>query len=421
MSSQYENYDILIAGGGMVGASMAVSLLPLIEQFDLRVAIVDSISRQVDGNASAVPGSSFDSRSTALSYGTFTIFEDWLVWPYLQQGETPIHEIHVSDQGGFGVTRLKADELSVPALGYVVDNAWLGRALYQRLTNDGRIKIIAPAEIQNIRCLPSGNLVTISDEENGARELTSNLVVVADGGRSKLCQELGIQVAVKYYGQHAIVANIETDLPHNNVAYERFTKAGPLALLPLKIPGNEQQHRMSLVYTVEEGTVAEHLALSDASFMLRVQERFGLRLGRLKKVSERVSFPLTRSDAQELVRPGIAVIGNAATTLHPVAGQGFNLAIRGVEKLSDTIHNALRDGAFPGKLDHLLKYQQAVSSDRAKMMGFTDQVQGLFSNSDLLLKGVREFGLMSMELIPLVKNVFGRQAMGLGGRLPRIQ
>ena len=415
--SQSGRFDIVIVGGGLVGASLACALLPALRKAGLKLALIEAFVPSLENEVDNSPV--FDARSTALAYGSRRIYEQLGLWQALSERATPITQIHVSDKGRFGSTRLHAAEHNVEALGYVVENRWLGHTLYAQLLadagEDAALELLTPATVQAASPQPGG--FSLSVEQDGqVRDLDARLLIIADGGRSVLCEQLHIGQQQTDYGQHAIIANLETARPHQNVAYERFTADGPLALLPLRQAGAAAQHRLAMVMTVSDAHADEVANMDDAGFLALAQERFGYRLGQFVRVGERFSYPLVLRRASEQLRPGLVVIGNAAHTLHPVAGQGFNLALRGVISLAETLQLALESDQPLGDMATLESYLQARLKDQDQTVGFTDQTLRLFSNNDLLLGIARDLGLLALDLFPTAKALFARQAMGLRGR-----
>ncbi len=425
----HTDFDIVIVGGGMVGASMACALLPAIRRYQLKVALVEAFPLP-DKDAVLEYQPSYDDRSTALSYGSRCIYESMGVWEQLEPHTTPIKQIHVSDQGRFGSTRLNANEHGIQALGYVIENAWLGRSLLNYLFQMDAISYFCPASVKQITPVGSSVRLVITkkdtpdssktDNQSGAKRdtVTAGLVIIADGGRSDLNAQLNIVTEQRDYQQTAIIANVSSEKAHQNVAYERFTADGPVALLPLSDPGRRKQNRSSLVFTVTNDQLDEFLPMSDQQFIEKLQARFGFRLGAFKKIGQRSHFPLTLQRAREQVQPGVVVIGNSAHTLHPIAGQGFNLALRGVCELALCLEEAVNQGKALGSIEVLEKYLHRREQDQDKTIGFTDQTVRLFSNDDPLLGKIRKTGLVALELLPAAKRLFGRHAMGLGNRLP---
>lgn len=404
------HYDIVIVGGGMVGASLACALLPSADALDLDIAVVEAFPMPPVGALEYQP--SYDARATALAYGSRTIYELMGVWDTLRQHLSPIEHIHVSDRGRFGATRLHAEDEQVTALGYVVENHWLGWVLLDRLQQPDatRVDFICPAEVTQIDPGQTQmNLQIQQDDESHA--VSAELVVMADGGRSELRERMGIGYQQTEYGQHAVVANVSPDRPHGGVAYERFTDSGPMALLPLEDEGGRA--RCGLVWTVPDDQIEDVLALDDAAFLARLQDRFGYRAGAFVHVGSRQAYPLKLSLADEQVRAGLAVLGNAAHALHPIAGQGYNLALRGVVALADRLIQARKEGVLLGDLGVLQAFYEQQRYDQQRTIGLSDQVMKLFSNSNPLLSAGRDLGLQLLDICPPAKTLFARGAMGL--------
>lgn len=408
-----DSRDIVIAGGGMVGVSLALQLgaqLPL----ETTILLVESYpfpEVAEDGMPDYHPA--FDSRSTALSYSSRLIYEQMQVWDNLQQWLCSIDSIHVSSRGRFGSTILHASDHQWPALGYVAENAWLGSALIQSLYSQGRVEVRSPAQV--VGAIPSGDGVCLQLLQGDAEsEIDAALLLVADGADSRLCAHLGVEVTQKPYGQHALVANIASAQPHHGCAYERFTEDGPLALLPL-LAGPDGEHRSALVWTLPPGQAEQLQACPQEVFVKTLQERFGYRLGRLRQVGERVTFPLSLAQSREQVRQGIVVMGNAAHALHPVAGQGYNLALRDVAELGQTLARGIANGLSPGDLGLLQQYQRRQQPDQARTINFSDRVPALFMHADPVLGLGRDLALAGLDMMPALKREFVRHAAGVAG------
>lgn len=421
--SDSTRYDVVIIGGGMVGASLACALMPATREFGLKVAMIESFALPEHAEE-VLYQPSYDDRSTAISYGSRCLLQQLGVWGKLSEHATPIEHIHVSDKGYFGKTRLHASEHGIEALGYVVENAWLGRVLLQQVGESSAVTCISPASVSALQTWVDGEGQSYQrlslESENGAQQIDARLAVVADGGRSKVCQQLGIESQQSPYQQCAIIANVSAEKPHQNVAYERFTAQGPVALLPLHEANASRQNRSALVFTVANNDVEAMLALDDAAFLAELQMRFGYRLGRFTGIGKRESYPLSLQRAKEQVRPGIVVIGNAAHTLHPVAGQGFNLALRGLVTLAQQLQLGLSEGKSPGSLQVLQAYVNEQQADQDQTILFTDQLLKLFGSSNPLVGHARGCGLLALDLFRPARHAFARQAMGLGDRLPRV-
>ena len=408
-------FDLLIIGGGMVGASLAHAL----NHSGLRVGLIEAVPLH-DGSQP-----SYDTRAIALSWGSRRIFEGIGLWEAMvQEGITPIHTIRVSDRGHFGAARMEAAEEGVEALGYVAEAAVIGRTVAPGLAELPNTELFCPARLTDITIDETAARVSI-EHEGSVRELTARLVVAADGGRSTVRERLGARTFSLGYGQTAVIASVESERPHANVAYERFTESGPLALLPNTAPswmaGAEAgDRRWSLVWTVHDHEVEEHLALDDAAFIERLQQRLGRRAGRLRSVSPRSAYPLGLQYVRDHVRQRLVFIGNAAHLIHPVGGQGFNLGLRDVAVLAEVLAGAARQGDDPGSMETLRGYARWRRSDYLRVMGFTDGLARTFSNDFLPLVVARNIGMVAMDLLPPARRLFTRQAMGVNGRQPRL-
>ncbi len=413
-----QQYDLIIIGGGMVGASLACALLPSAERLNLRMAVVETHPLPAPGSLKYQP--SYDARATALAYGSRSIYEAMGIWSALAQHLAPIEHIHVSDRGQFGASRLHAAEQQLPALGYVVENHWLGAVLMDHLQQNAgeHIDFLCPAEVTDIDFGAEVNSVHLKEGDQ-SRILQTSLVVMADGGRSALRETLGIQYQTQAYDQQALIANLTLDRPHGAVAYERFTDTGPMALLPLtSLDGAE---RVALVWTLPADQLEDVLALDESRFLQQVQTRFGYRAGRFVKAGERAHYPLRLVVAQEQVRRGFVVLGNAAHALHPIAGQGYNLALRGVAALAERLIQARSDGRSWGELTELQAFYDQQLSDQQRTIGFSDQTMKLFSNPQPLLGLGRSVGLQLLDICPPVKTLFARSAMGLDSPAPQLK
>ena len=402
-------FDIAIIGGGMVGTSLA-SLLAA-SQPQLRIALIEAQPFAPADEIHFQP--SFDARSTALSYGTATILRELGLWEKLQQHITPIAQVHVSDRGHFLGGVIDAQENNLAAVGYVVENAWLGKVLLGHLFAQDNIQCFASSTVSAL--IPQQDCALLNVKTD-TREflIKTSLAVIADGGDSPLRKSLGIGTQVRDYGQTAIITNVEFSEPHLGVAYERFTADGPVALLPLGESSHAQQS--ALVWTLPAAQAEEVLALNDRDFLVQLQEQFGFRVGRLNRVAKRFAYPLQLVLAEEQVRSHLVLIGNAAHFLHPVAGQGFNLALRDCVCLVETLRDALAANQSPGDLTVLRSYLHKQSFDQQITIEFSDKLVRLFSSDQLPLIALRHLGLLSLESIPLIKNQFVAQTMGTAGR-----
>lgn len=403
------DFDLLIVGGGMVGASLACAL----GDSPLKVGVIEATPFE----SASQP--SFDARTLALAYGTRCIFDSLGLWQAIEQrGVTPIRRIHVSDRGHAGSSHLDSQSEGVEALGYVAETRLLGQVLHDRMRSFRNVEFLCPAQVSQVNLEATRASVTIT-EQTGSRQLSARLLVAADGGNSLTRQLLGIKTFRMGYDQHAVIANVAIDGDHQGVAYERFTASGPMALLPSRDPDG-RENVFALVWTVKSAERDEVLRLDDAAFLAQLQQRFGERAGRFVKVGERSIYPLGWMQSREHVRPRLAIIGNAAHTLHPVAGQGFNLGLRDVAVLAQVVVDGVKRGQDPGELTLLREYARWRRRDQLETALFTDGLVRTFSTAFPPLALARNIGLALVDILPPVKHALARHAMGLGGKLPRL-
>lgn len=396
------DFDVLIVGGGLVGASLACAL----RGSALAVGVVEAFPLPL----SQPP--SYDDRTLALAYGSRRIFEAMGVWEAIaRRGAVALKQIHISDRGRFGVTRLKADDAGLAALGYVVTHRTLAASLYEAIATHPNVAVLAPAAVLSVALDTRSAAVRVAADD-GERTLTARLVVAADGANSPVREALGIEAERREYDQTAVVSAVTAEAGCRDTAYERFTASGPLALLPA------DAERYAVVWTVAAAHAATVLGWDDETFRNQLQDCFGERLGRFMRVGKRHAFPLALTRLREHVRPRAAVIGNAAHTLHPVAGQGFNLGLRDVAVLAQVVTE--QAGCDPGDIAVLQRYADWRVGDNRRTAGFTHSLVRLFSNDHLPVMLGRNLGLLAVDLFPPIKRRLIRMTSGLDGRLPRL-
>ena len=400
-----QKFDVVIVGAGMVGASLSLLLQSAMDK-GLKVALIDE--HEIKAQGAQQP--SFDDRTTALSLGTQRILSQIGIWPSASSQACPIEHIQVSQQGQFGRVRLHADDEQVEALGYVVPNRVIGQMLSSALLKQNQLTRFTPASVTKYTLADSGAGLTLQ-HQGQTLQLEASLLVLADGASSPGCEQLGIAQSKHHYQQKALICNVSLDRPHDHWAYERFTPDGPLALLPV------QGNRFALVWCMPTEQAEAVLHLPEHEFNDRLQEMIGYDKGRIIKSGERVSYPLVLSQAQEQVRSHLVVLGNAAHGLHPVAGQGFNLALRDTKALAKNIEQtwANHGQGQLGHIQHLLDYQQAQTVDQNITIGMSHYLPTGFSQKGSGWTLLRAFGLTAMDATPVAKTLFSRQAMGLVG------
>jgi 2-octaprenyl-6-methoxyphenol hydroxylase len=397
------SYDVAIVGGGMVGATLAAALAPL----NIRIALIEAIPH----NGAAQP--SFDERTTALSNGSRRILETIGVWPALNSLATPIRKIHVSDQGRFGFARIDAAEQGLRAMGYVIANRALGNALWSRLEGNSKLTVFCPAQVRNASAAGEDAMIEL-DEGGRKTTLRAKLIVAADGAKSAVREALGVDAQARDYEQTAVITTVLPQQFHDNVAYERFTPNGPLALLPL------DGGRCTLVLTLANADADAALGWSDQEFIAEVQRRFGFRLGRFLKVGRRAPYPLFLTQSNRTSAQRCVIVGNAAQTLHPVAGMGFNLGLRDVASLAELIAERLARDGDPGAPELLAEYDAWRAADRGGVIAFTDGLVRMFSNPLSSVRRIRNLGLLAFDLLPPAKSALARLSTGGSGRVPKL-
>ncbi len=384
------DYDITIIGGGLAGLSLAAALAPL----PLSVLMVESRPPLTDLAA-------LDERSLALGFGSRLIYGGIGIWDEIAASTTPIETVHVSEQERLGATRLRADEVGAAALGHVVTLRALTEALERRVADLANITRWHETRLTGIDT--NGEKATLTlENHDGKQSVTTALLVGADGGASSSRRLLGIGSRVEDYGQTAVIANVTTAQGHGNVAFERFTRSGPMALLPLA------GGRSALVWSLPPQHAERIMALDDDAFLAELPRHFGHRLGRFTATGPREAFPLKMTLADKLTAPRGLLLGNAAHALHPIAGQGLNLGLRDVAVLAELL--ARFDD--PGDEMLLATYQQWRAPDIAATAKASDGLLRLFTNPWPPLAHLRGAGLIALDRLPPLKRRLARLGMG---------
>jgi 2-octaprenyl-6-methoxyphenol hydroxylase len=382
---------VLIVGGGPVGATLALTL----QKSGVPVTILEARAK----------GAAYqDQRALALSYGSRRILEKLGVWAKLDAQATAINTIHISQRGSLGRSLLKAQDHQFPALGYVLSYGALTKALDEVLADFTGVETLYEAEATHIQPSTDKASVTFNYQQQSLA-LSSALLVLADGGRS-LGDIPGIQRETKMYGHDALVTKVKTELPHENIAYERFTPMGPVALLP-------NGEDFSLVWTGKAEEIEKIMQLDDEIFLQQLHQHFGDRVGRFLSVGRRLTFPLKLSYLNPVTAPHLVVIGNAAQTMHPVAGQGFNVGLRDAYELAQQIAQTVPEAW--GQPAMMQSYQADRKTDTKRGLMFTDFLVNLFSNDIVGVSGLRGASLGVLDLLKPIKSRLVRK-MSFGSR-----
>lgn len=418
------DYDIVISGGGVVGCLMALALA---KQSHFRVLLLEAHAPSTDSTSTqntskpsmperGMPGSStpmqnhprFDARVIALGAESLRLLSRLGV-DINNIVNQAINQIHVSDRGHMGQVRLHADDYKLSALGHVVAIKDLGEHLLDLVSHySEQIHYSAPVTISSVEQCREKVTMTLSD----GSQTEAKLLIVSDGGQSKTAALIGMQSQVHDYGQSAIITNIRTQVAHKNIAYERFTSEGPIALLPMNTSANitnSEQTSMSVVWCMHTQKIDEHMALSESDFLLAFGKLFGDKLGKFLSCSERFSYPLLLNQKVPFILNRAIAVGNAAQTLHPIAGQGFNLGIRDVEGLIQTIKHS----DDPGNFALLQKYKQKRTKDKQATIGMTNTLLSVFSNQHAPMVVGRNLALLAMNKSNYLKKQFAHFAMGV--------
>jgi 2-octaprenyl-6-methoxyphenol hydroxylase len=393
--------DVAVIGGGLVGASLAAALAGT----GVRLLLVESAPFGRSGQPS------FDERTTALGNASRRIFESLQCWSALAPEAAAIRVIHVSEAGRFGFARLDAAEQGIEAFGYVVANRAIGAALWERLGRAPDLTLRVPARAEEVAINADSAELTVVGEGGERQRVTARLLVGADGADSQIRALAGIGARVADYDQVAVVANVAADRPHQGIAYERFTRGGPLAVLPL------HDGSLAVIWARSPGEAQELLAMDEAAYLSCLQREFGWRAGRFVRAGRRGSYPLKLTRATTTVGTRAVLIGNAAQALHPVAGQGFNLGLRDAAMLAEALTAEPGDA---GSSALLRRFEQWRSRDRSALVHFTDGLVRLFADTRPGAGLLRNLGLLMFDLLPPAKSALARVSAGVGGPAPRL-
>lgn len=393
--------DVAIIGGGMVGASLALAL----QGSGVSTALIEAVAPDTQAQPS------FDDRTTALGNASRRIFAALGVWDELRPHAAAIRTIHVSDAGRFGFARLRAAEQGVEAFGYVITNRTIGSTLWHALNTAADLTMRVPAQVGDITLDEEAARLQLTTARGESEHLAARLLVAADGAHSVVRHAADIPAVVLDYQQVAVVSHVVAERPQDGTAYERFSRGGPIALLPL------HSGSYGVICSTSAPEAQQLLSCDEPAFLQEIQQRFGWRVGRFLRAGARASYPLRLSRATALTGTRCVLIGNAAQALHPVAGQGFNLGLRDAAMLAELIAAA---PAVIGTAQWLEQFARWRAADRAGVVRFTDGLIRLFTSTRPVAGILRDLGLLLFDLTPPAKSALARVSTGFAGPVPRL-
>lgn len=392
-----QRFDLIIVGGGLVGAGLAVAL----RSSGYRIALIDS----------RMP-SSDDPRLFALNSTSCQFLENLKLWPQLAPHASPIQEVHVSHRGHFGSVRLRSQEVQLPQLGYVIPARYIEAALNDALTTLPDCTVYRPAKLERLSQDHQSVFLEVSSEA-GNKTLEAPIVIGADGTESTVRSQLSIKTDIFEYQQSAIVTRTTLKRSHHHIAHERFIEDGAIAMLPLT------ENECATIWSGSNSSITALMDLSDENFLQALQAQFGYRSGRFEKISQRHVFPLRMVRAEKAVEGGVLLLGNSAHTLHPIAAQGFNLAIFEVAALAEAMMEKKSQQAEFTSAD-LQAINERTQKQQATSMGVSHRLSRLFSHSSAILSLGVQIGMVGLDAMTPIKKRFIESIMGRSGRIPRL-
>jgi len=398
-------YDVVIIGGGLVGASLACALSPL----GLKVALVEAVAFKADSQPS------YDDRTLALSASSCKILQGLGIWPQVERNATAIREIQVRELNRPGRVIMDPDELGLDRFGHVLEAREFGAAMAAALPRLENVEFLSPVSVVSLENDEDECRLQIKGSE-GIQAISARLVVGADGAESFVRESLGIESERHDYGQSAVICNVTPEEDHRGRAFELFTPSGPMAVMP------HLNGRCGLIWCVPNDDAGDLLELPEVEFMRRANARFGKRLGRFVKMGKRSSYPLRLVRAREDIRPRVVLMGNAAHAIHPVGAQGFNLGLRDAATLAEVLADAIHSdpAADPGDMDLLRRYSDWRKPDQDGTIAYSDGLARIYSNDSALVSLGRIAGLLAHAFVPPLRRQMATKAMGFRGKIPRL-
>lgn len=402
-------FDVVIVGAGLVGASMACSLALSPECEGLSIAVIEA-SEPVQ----PYEGDNFDPRVVALTHASRELLESVGIWEQIQAHRACAYtDMQVWDADGTGQIHFDAREVQQDCLGHIVENSIITSALWQRLQQLEQVTVLHPAKLEKIHHNASAGNCTLLLEDG--RSVSSQLLVAADGANSRVRSLLKVETREWDYGHNAIVCTVKTRQPHQFTAWQRFLETGPLAFLPMQLAADAEfdEYHSSIVWSATSDVAGYLMDLPDDAFREKLCEAFEGQLGAVDQVSQRYSIPLRQRHAKDYTLPGVALVGDAAHTIHPLAGQGVNLGFLDVMALRDEIIRACVRGLPMDEPSILKRYQRNRKWHNLAMMGVMEGFKSLFGADHLPLRWIRNEGMRRVNNLGALKNLIVKQAMGL--------
>lgn len=400
--------DLIIVGAGMVGSTLALAL----EGSGLNIVVLDASPLEV---ADFDPLGGFEPRVSALSAASQRILQRVGAWPGIAaRRASPYIDMHVWDGSGTGQIHFSAETVHAEVLGHIVENRVVQDALLETMQRGGRLQLIGDARVEQLTQTAEGWRLTLGD----GRELHTPLLIAADGANSATRRLAGCETREWDYLHQAIVTSVRCSEAHQRTAWQRFTDDGPLAFLPLERDGD--RHWCSIVWSVTEAEARRLMALDDLAFCAALERAFEQRLGEVLEVDPRLCIPLRQRHAKRYVQPGLALIGDAAHTIHPLAGQGVNLGLLDAAVLAEVLKAAIARGERAADVRVLSRFERRRMPHNLAMMAAMEGFERLFQADPLPLRWLRNTGLKAVEALPEAKALFVRQALGLSGDLPEL-
>ena len=405
-------FDVIIIGGGLAGLTLANAINSSLNKNNknnknIKIALLEAKNMNLADNNIKINKSNInylDDRYIALSLNSKLLLNNINIWDKLNNKSTPIQNIEVSDQGGLGKTYLSSKNEDLPALGYNLIIQNLGEALLDNIKNINNISLFENTKLTNINNI-NPNLSSININNN--KQIFGKLIIATDGANSYTRKLLNLKAKTKSFNQHAVITTIALKRPHTDTAYERFTPDGPIGLIPCIVNNNKTQ--MSLVWATNENKALELANTNKKDFLEQLQINFGYKCGKFIDCGKRTTYPLTQTIMPKQYKDNILFIGNAAHTLHPVAGQGFNLSLTEIMQLTDIIKN----NNLENSQEIIKEFIEKTTKNQNSIISITEDLINIFSNNTPIIKQIRRFALNQIDQIKPIKTRLNQKMMGL--------